>query len=256
MEAYMHNLNLVYIALFFTIALAMAAIPVGVMNLGRLEASFEGCERLFAKSEGNCFIRVVNPGPDTSWAVSLRCGDERFEPVSIEAGHTRRLAFTVRPPERGRHTFGPIVLESLFPLGTIRFELPVSRRFEAIVYPRSKGRPLQEFLARQEAPFGEESDFDGVSSYHGTQSASRIHWPSVAKGEVMVKHFSKEREEQHLLFDFQKSGRDDEARLSQLTLWTLECEKRGLPFAIRMPDRLLESRKESIDAILETLATY
>jgi hypothetical protein len=59
-----------------------------------------------------------------------------------------------------------------------------------------------------------------------------------------------------LRFNFGECALDDESRLSQLTLWILECEKMGLNFTILMPDVLLDSEKKRIDEILEILAKF
>jgi hypothetical protein len=73
---------------------------------------------------------------------------------------------------------------------------------------------------------------------------------------MSVKTFIKETHTANLVFDFNKAGSNDKARLSQLCLWVLECEKKHLPFAIKMPKHTLSSTKESIDEILTTLAKY
>jgi hypothetical protein len=73
---------------------------------------------------------------------------------------------------------------------------------------------------------------------------------------MAVKLFTKETETPKLLFDFHTAGKNDETRLSQLCLWVLECEKQKLPFMVQMPHKVLNSAKESIDVILETLARY
>jgi len=127
---------------------------------------------------------------------------------------------------------------------------------DTIVYPKPAGEPLQSFLARQRSPFGEENDFDGLAAYSGVESISRIHWPSVAKGDTAVKVFERERQTGRLEFDFYRSAKSDEARLSQLCLWVLVCERTGQLFTVRMPNRTLQSDKAGIDAILEYLALY
>ncbi|BDY13946.1 DUF58 domain-containing protein [Hydrogenimonas cancrithermarum] len=256
LEAYMHNFNLVYITLFFLFAAVLTAAPLGILNIGRLEAGFEGCGRLFAKRESHCRFNVKNPSPATAWGIALWCKDQSQPLSSIEPQTVIRANLPIVPKRRGRMALGPCRLESRFPLSTIRFVLPIEARCEVVVYPEPKGKPLQSYLQRIRTHYGEETDFDGLVHYSGSQSASRIHWPSVAKGETMVKHFITEHETQTLRFDFKSCAKSDEARLSQLTLWALECEKRGLPFIIRMPHGELDSRKEGIDAILETLATY
>jgi len=256
LEAYMHNFNLVYITLFFVFASAFAAGPLGLRNLGCLEAEQSGCERLFARRGGTCHFKIRNTSALGAWAVELH-GAGSVKPLPEIPPHTTvTAALPLAPERRGRFEAGPCTLQSLFPLSTVRFVLDIGKSCERIVFPEPKGEPLRSFLLRQRSPFGDETDFEGLRSYSGAESPSRIHWPSVARGELAVKNFDRERQTETLRFEFLRSGRDDESRLSQLTLWALECEAARLPFTIVMPRKVLDSKKEGIDAILTTLALY
>ncbi len=256
LEAYMHNFNLVYITLFFIFATAFSAGAFGLLNIGRLEVTFDHCERLFAGLEGRCFFRIVNPADTTAWAIRLHCDERVVEVGRIDAHRTVRAALNITPQKRGQLRCASCSLQSLFPLSTVRFVLAFDRCLDTLVYPKPEGEALQAFLMRQKSAFGDEKDFDGLRSYSGAESLSRIHWPSVAKGEPAVKSFEYEGRMEKLEFDFYRAGENDEARLSQLCLWVLECERLGEPFAIRMPQKRLYSEREGIDAILETLALY
>ncbi|WP_345985852.1 DUF58 domain-containing protein [Sulfurimonas sp. HSL-1656] len=256
LEAYMHNFNLVYITLFFVFASAFAAGPLGLRNLGCLEAEPSGCERLFARRSAQCHFKIRNTSALGAWAVELH-GAGSVQPLPEIPPHTTVTAtLPLAPERRGRFEAGPCTLQSLFPLSTVRFVLEIAKSCEHIVFPEPKGEPLRSFLLRRRSPFGDETDFEGLRSYSGAESPSRIHWPSVARGELAVKHFDREQRTETLRFEFLRSGRDDESRLSQLTLWTLECEAARLPFSILMPRRELDSKKEGIDAILTYLALY
>ena len=257
LEAYMHNFNLVYIVLFFLFALALAAVPVGLTNIGQVEAKFEGCGRLFAKREGACRLELRNQGERASYGLDLLSRGERLPLPPLEPSHPHIASFPVVPKRRGRLRLGPWMLESRFPLGTLRFEKEAAPARELVIYPEPKGVPLGQWLSQRRSSYGHEEDFDGLAAYSGQESASRIHWPSVAKGEPMVKRFeTRLPQEETVELDFLEAGRDDESRLGQLTLWILECEKRGIPFLVRMPEAAYSSRKESVDAILERLALY
>ena len=256
LEAYMHNFNLVYITLFFVFAAAFAAGPIGVMNIGKIEAAFHGCSRLFARREGRCHFEFVNTGDSPAWGLALHAATSVAELPAVMPRIPLHVPLALTPKHRGKMTLADCQLESLFPLATVRFVLPVKASCETIVYPEPKGEPLRSFLMRERAPFGDEMDFDGLARYSGSESASRIHWPSVAKGEISVKTFEHETQSDTLHFDFYTSGDDDESRLSQLTLWVLECEQAKLPFSVMMPNTLLQYPKEEIDAILTHLALY
>ncbi len=72
----------------------------------------------------------------------------------------------------------------------------------------------------------------------------------------MSKKFSFEDESKKLKFEFKYLVGDIEERLSQLTLWTLECEKYSFDFTIELGENSLDSDKISINEILEAIAKY
>ncbi len=256
LEAYMHNFNLVYLILFFLFATAFGAGVFGLLNIGELQASFDHAQRLYPGREGACYFRLSNPAQRFSWAIRLHCDEEVAAIPMISPFETQLVRVAITPSKRGRLQYESCTLQSLFPLSTVRFVLPIEQCLDTVVYPLPAGEPLQVFLQRQRVSFGEESDFDGLAAYSGAESLSRIHWPSVAKGEPAVKVFEQTGRRQKPVFDFYGAGRSDEARLSQLCLWVLECEQCGQPFAIVMPHKMLQSDREGIDAILTYLALY
>jgi len=256
MEAYMHDFNLVYITLFFVFSLAFSAGPIGVLNLGRLQSTFIPSERLFAHQEGKISLTIYNNATTTSWSIVVR-GNDVIVPLNYIKGESTSIVhLPLTPEKRGTFSYENMYLESKYPLSTARLTLPIKETYEGLVYPEPKGRSLTSFLNEEETHYGEEKEFEGLREYDGSQKLSHIHWASVAKGELSVKTFTKETETPNLIFDFHKAGKNDETKLSQLTLWVLECEKKHLQFAIQLPHKYLNSAKESIDDILKALATY
>ena len=256
MEAYMHDFNLVYITLFFVFSLAFSAGPIGILNLGHLEASYLRSGRFFAHQEGKISMLIQNHSTTTSWSVTLHHENTALPLKQIKGETSKTLQFPVTPAKRGMIVHENCYLESKYPLSTVRLVMKIKESYECIVYPEPKGLPLRSFLQQEVTYYGEEKEFDGLREYDGSQKLSHIHWPSVAKGDMSVKVFSKETQTAKLVFNFYAAGAEDEARLSQLCLWVLECEKQNLPFMIQMPNKLLNSVKESTDDILETLARY
>ena len=256
LEAYMHDFNLVYITLFFVFSLAFSAGPIGILNLGHLEASYIPSGRLFANQEGNVSIQIHNPSSTTSWSIALHHENSSVSLNELKGETSTTLKLPIIPNKRGRFTHKDCYLESKYPLSTVRLVLKINDSYETVVYPEPKGISLQSYIQQEENYYGEEKEFDGLRAYDGSQKLSHIHWASVAKGDMSVKVFSKETQTPKLVFNFYSAASDDESRLSQLCLWVLECEKQNLPFMVQMPNRLLNSTKESADAILETLARY
>ena len=252
----MHDFNLVYITLFFVFSLAFSAGPIGILNLGHLNAHYLPRTRLFANQPGYVPIEVQNNASTTSWSISLHNDDDSVALKQIKGGESKIVQLPVKPQKRGLFTHQGSYLESKYPLSTVRLVLKIDEVFKGVVYPEPKGIPLCSYLNQEESNFGEEKEFDGLRAYDGTQRLSSIHWASVAKGDISVKVFSKERLTPKLIFNFHNAAKSDEARLSQLCLWVLECEKQNLPFIIQMPRKQLISKRESTDEILEYLAKY
>ena len=256
LEAYMHDFNLVYITLFFVFSIAFSAGPLGVLNLGNVRAKFESSHRFFAHEESSITLKVQNISESTSWAILLY-GQDASAPLPQLKGKAHTLLHLPYTAEkRGVFVYENCYLESRYPLSTARLTRPVDGEYKGIAYPHPKGKSLEAFLNQEETHYGEEKEFDGLAVYDGSQKLSHIHWASVAKGELSVKTFIKEIQTANLVFDFYKAGKNDEARLSQLCLWVLACEKKRLAFAIKMPKKVLSSKKESIDEILTLLAKY
>ncbi len=252
----MHNFNLVYITLFFVFGIAMSASPLGILNIGRLDVTWKSCERLFAKEEAFCYFNCHNPSTFESYALTLCCMDQKIPISRIPAQKTVLVKLPLMQKKRGRVEIKECSLESFFPLYTIRFILPFICSKERMIYPRPAGLSLQEYLAKRKAYFGDELDFDGIRHDTDAQNLARIHWPSVAKGESAVKVFDHDLPHDTLHFEFQSAGENDEARLSQLTLWALECEQKSLDFEILLPHERLQSKRMEIDEILSKLALY
>ena len=256
LEAYMHNFNLVYITLFFVFALAFSASMMSMNNIGFLQANFMHKNRVFQNQENLVPLTLINPLEYTSWAINL--GDKRKNILigEIKAKSKKIISFPIFPKKRGNFLYNDLSVDSKFPLSTAHLFMKLEAILETVVYPSPQGKTLSDFLEETQSYYGEEKEFDGVSSYDGSQKISHIHWASVAKGEMSVKKFIKETHTPELIFDFYKTEKDDEKRLSQLCLWVLECEKKQLPFSIKMPKKILNSKKESIDEILNYLGRY
>ena len=256
MEAYMHDFNLVYITLFFVFSLAFSAGPLGVLNLGHLQAYFVPAGRFFANQEGKILVNIKNNSSMASWSITLHGEDVSVPLPYLKGASSTILSLPYTALKRGTFIYKECYLESKYPLSTARLTLAIDDSYKGVAYPEPKGKSLEAFLNEEETYYGEEKEFDGLRAYDGSQRLSHIHWASVAKGEMSVKTFIKETQTPNLVFDFYKAGLEHETRLSQLTLWVLSCEKKHLPFKIKLPKRTLSSTKESIDEILTALALF
>ena len=255
-EAYMHNFNLVYITLFFVFALAFSAGPFGMRNIKAVELEFQGCGRLFAKRVGECRVRVKNIASYPIWDIEVVTdkGVDYLGNIKEHQSKVAHIKFT--PQKRGKIELKSCYAQSKFPLYTVRFQKHLQSKCEAIVYPSPDGKSLEEYLNIRLDLIGDEGDFDGITKSDGFVPASRIHWASIAKGEISQKVFQKSIKNRELLFDYDRLDGDKETKLSQLTLWVLECERAELDFEVILKDKRLSSKEVGVEKVLQELALY
>lgn len=253
----MHNFNIVYISLFFLVGFGVVSEYIGRRNVSRLRVSLLSCGRMFVRTASTYTLRISNPDSSPSYAIEVHNGVMQETVHRIRAGHSAVAGLHTDYQQRGEAVLPEVELVSYFPLPHMRFSKQVDLEHPVMVLPEPKGISLREMLVRNRSFTGERNDFDGVRRYEHGDSASIVYWPSVAKGDAMMsKQFIFEEPTQKLRFEFARCEGDDEARLSQLTLWVLEAEQAGLEFMVVLPHERLDSQKRGVDGILETLARY
>jgi uncharacterized protein (DUF58 family) len=248
----MHNYNIVYIVLFFVFAVAGSSCIFGRLNLWGLNVEAIKGGELFADTPATLSFKVINSAKNDAYAI-------RFENVfiqSIPSGDfaVQSLQKTFR--FRGYAAIDSLEFQSFFPFGHIRFSKKIDINERYLIYPKPSGVALKKAFAKELAYFGQLESFEDLKTYEAGESLSKIHWASVAKGELKSKKFSYKNEDDTLHFHFANAGNSTEKRLSQLTLWVIEATKLGFNYVVHLPKGTLESKKEAKDAILTALALY
>ncbi len=255
--AYMHNYNIVYLMMFFIFSLAGASSIIGRLNLYDLKAEIVSAQNFFANKTTPYTIRISNPSERDSFALECSSLDSEAFIQELPALKSKTVTLTCTPLQRGRFRLPALRISSHFPLPHEILFKEIDFDSETIVYPEPKGEDLQSFTSRNRSFFGEHDDFDGIRPFREGEALSLIHWPSLAKGEsLMAKEFVMLEKSRHLQFDFLSCSDNDEDRLSQLCLWALECQEKGIEYTMSFPNTDLDSRKRSHHEILQFLALY
>lgn len=255
MQAYIHNYNIVYMALFFTFAFSISSYSFGRNNIRSLSLKLLSFDRVFVNREAS-YTFLLSCDKAKAYDISCHCMKEIVHVKRVSETQPEMLRFRHTYTKRGRYGFDEVQCESGFPLPHQTFYKVFDINKTFVVYPEPKGESLEHYLAKNRALTGEQDDFEGIRSYEESDRLSQLYWPSLAKGEMMSKHFLHTQEQQILHFDFKSCAQSDEARLSQLCLWVLACEKQERHYTIAMPQKLLSSKKMGHDEILEILGTY
>ena len=257
MQAYIHNYNIVYMALFFTFAFSVSSYFFGRKNIRSLRVELLSYQRVFAGQKSSYTLSLSSLSQRDIYDITCIGGDEKQHTRLIRADTPVILTFTHAVPQRGDARFESVQCESGFPLPHQIFYKLFDIDREFVVYPEPKGESLDTFIAKSRTLYGEKDDFEGTKAYESSDRFSQIYWPSLAKGDsLMSKVFSYTDETARLQFDFLTCGQENEARLSQLCLWVVACEQRSFPFSIAIDNKILDSSKMGIDEILTYLGRY
>lgn len=256
MQAYIHNYNIVYLALFFTFAFSISSYAFGRSNIRALEVELLSLQRVFANKTSRYTLSLSSSKQDL-YDISCTSLEEKQHCKVVRSDKPEVLTFSHKYARRGQMKLKSVQCESGFPLPHQTFYkvFDIERAF--VVYPEPKGESIDEFIAKNNALYGDKDDFEGIKGYENSDRLSQVYWQSLAKGEtLMSKLFSYINEATVLHFDFLSCGRDDEQRLSQLALWVVQCEQRGYAYSIAIGQKRLDSKKMSSDEILTYLGQY
>lgn len=210
---------------------------------------------------------VVSGAPGRAHrGILLRWGDAAEIRIDIEPDRPEVLRFSLPVARRGLFRPPRITVRTFYPLGLVRAWSYVTPAMEAVVWPKPVADDLpaaddgSEETAMREGrrPRGVD-EFDGLSRYVPGDAQTRIEWRVYARtDELFTKHFT-EPGRSRLWLDFDAwQGHDVEARLSRLTYWAIELERREQPYGLRLPGtRIDPDHGESHhQAVLRALALF
>lgn len=257
LQAYMHNYNIVYIMMFFLVGVAGASSLYGIANIASVKIKLLSHERFFASTPSFYTLSIINDSSNSVYDITLKSPETTNHLKSINAQQSETLKFTSSFSKRGSAKLPNITLSSLFPLPhEIKYK-EIDIQESVFVYANPKGASLFSVYNKDDSLNGEMHEFDGIRDFIQGENVSYIHWASLAKDEKLKsKTFLYEDEKKTLHFSYENLGGESEERLSQLTLWVLECEKHHLDFTLEINTKRLDSKEQTIDEILTTIASY
>jgi uncharacterized protein (DUF58 family) len=242
-----YQLNLGYLLTFILTGVGAMSMHLTHNNLRGLTLALQPPEP--AHAGGAARVRLVVTGRK-SHRYGIALWFERPETaahIDVEPGAPSICDLSVPVARRGLHPLPRLSLESRFPLGLWRawsyWRPSAAHGAQLLVYPKPEQplRPLPtaiavpaggDALAHRQASAGE---FDGVRPYRSGDQLKRIVWKKLARADELVSRDDMSTVKTMLVLDMAALGSlDDEARLSRLTSWVLQCERQDLPFELRL----------------------
>jgi uncharacterized protein (DUF58 family) len=186
--------------------------------LKRLTAERSLQRRVMAGEPFSVELMLINPKWwFTAWLMSVRDkvdnGRESLHPEVLFARIPRRSRKTglyqLRLSQRGKYTFGPLQINSRFPLGLVERGVVLTHPAEILVYPRighlTPSWRRQVLIATQPISFAQsrggtfDDDFHRIREYRPGDDIRAIHWRTTARrNEIMVREFRESRD-RHLI---------------------------------------------------------
>ncbi len=173
---------------------------------------------------------------------------EQFETTfNINASAHGNPLIAVEALRRGWLELRRIRLRSVYPLGILRTWAYFETDARCLVYPAPRGRlpmPHAQSAATGTGAANQigNDDFAGLRPYTPGDPPRAIAWKTLAKEqELMIKRFQGTALARvWLSWDAVSSIANLEARLSQLTKWTLEASRAGTTFGLDIPGTRIE----------------
>jgi len=198
----------------------------------------------------------------------------RVGPSSERSGHYRMLL-----NERGRYLFGPMQVNTRFPLGLVERGLNLAKTDTILVYPRvgrltpgwrnqlpSATELMQQAVSRG-GPFNDE--FHKLREYRVGDDLRAVHWRTTARrNELMIREFQESRDRQLLfLLDGYHRGSPthDERNAMELALSfaTTVCidhlhnsRESPLAFAAVGEQQIAWESRQPVESLLDSLAVF
>lgn len=173
-------------------------------------------QRVMAGEPFSVTIALTNPKRWLSaWLMTVRDkvdnGREFLNPeilfARVRGESTESGRYQLKLSQRGRYEFGPLQINSRFPLGLVERGLVLAQHDEILVYPQigrlSSGwrRQLQtatQLVSHAQARVGSfHDDFHRIREYRSGDEPRSIHWRTTARrNELMVREFRESRDRQ------------------------------------------------------------
>jgi uncharacterized protein (DUF58 family) len=196
----------------------------------------------FAAQPGKLRLYFENGDSRARNALNVRCPpcETTLFQLSPAAVLDVLVAFQAGP--RGRQRIDRVELSTRAPLGLFRAWTWLYLPLEAIIYPAPSGtRALP--LRRSEPSVGSqqirqrgEEEWAWLRPFQDSDSPRSVAWKAYARGApLMVAHYHSPAGTRRVL-DFEALHKlSVEQKLSQLTLWVLECERLDEHYALQLP---------------------
>ncbi len=237
---------LVYALTFWLAAIGIVSMLSTHRNLLGLRLSEGPCSPVFAGDNASFQLRLNNSHGPRRLGVSIEQAKRQVSCVDLRAGEQTCIWLERGSDRRGYLAPPPVVLSTRFPLGLLyAWSRRVALQQRCLVYPRpASSAPLPVTAEARGVPdrglHPEGEDFLGLREFRRGDSPRHVSWKAMARGRgMLIKQFGGGYRASVWLEWEALTGMATEERLGQLCRWVLDCERAGLQYGLRVPNKTL-----------------
>lgn len=242
-----YGLSLGYALVFLLFGIGMSATVHAFRNLLGVTITRMHVEPVFAGQTATLQTLIENRAAYRRAGLTLRCG-EADSRIDLEAGASTDIALELPTSRRGWMPVGHLRVSTTWPLGLVRAWSVLHPGLSCLVYPAPEREPPRLPEAGADEPQGPlarrsgDDDFAGLRPHRLTDSPRHVAWKAAASGgPLLTKEFAAQQGASLMLDWMVLHGLDDELRAARLTAWAMTAERRGLRYALRTPEGLLDA---------------
>ena len=259
-----YNNNLSFVLTFLLIAVGFVSMHQCQRNLVALQVSFAGADAVFAGQALQFRIAIRNNSRNTRYGIQLYCEHGSSETCDIAAGDSQIFVLQIPTDHRGHMRLERFGMRTLFPFELFRSWAWLHMDLRALVYPKPADDvpappPTQTAHGHRQHDARGEEDFAGLRKYHEGDSPRHVAWKAYARsGQLLSKQFAG-ADTSSQWFDLQAvPAHDLEERLSILTRWIIDADRRSEDYGLRLPGTEFRPAhgEEQRQRCLESLALF
>ncbi|MEZ5649229.1 MAG: DUF58 domain-containing protein [Burkholderiaceae bacterium] len=263
-----YGLALGYALTFLVFGIGLVALLHTYRNLAGLSLRTGRAEPAYAGGAVDIGIQLANGGPLERFAVGIDVpGMSRTDWADVSADGEQTVRIALAAPKRGWQPMPKLTFATRYPLGIWRAWSYWQPMRSVLVYPQPETASPPLPCTVDESGEGQgrgrdDEDLAGVRPFRPGDSPHRAAWTAMARtasDELLAKHFEGANAgELQLDFDGLPSQLDTEARLSRLTRWVLEAERREIRYGLRLQSQTIAAGNGSghMQQCLEALALF
>ncbi len=242
-----YNLGLGFALTFFAGACAVADMWLTARNLAFLTLAPGRAQPVFAGAEALFELHLLNRSTRERYALWLgfqQAGEPR-QVTDVAVGASAAVTLSAATTDRGWLIAPRVRLVTRFPLGLFRAWSYWRPDLKVLVYPHPEAEapPLPMSGAASEDGHGTVGldNFAGIRNYQAGDPMRHLAWRQIARhdpalgGQLVTKHFEGGAVAE-LRLDFAELPYqlELEQKLSRMTSWVLEAERRALPYSFKL----------------------